>query len=596
MVRCIKRWLLFLGLALVSLFTFLGVFVPSTESARTPIDRLTRPGFFRPKFRWRDVPLRHPVEKYTSLPSGPLASIPKIQADFAEETHEARALRQQRLDAVKDAFVHSWEGYKSHAWLNDEVAPLTGNRKNGFGGWGATLVDSLDTLWIMGLEKEFATAVSALKKIDFTTSQLWTVNVFETTIRYLGGLLSAYDISGQKYNLLLEKAIELGDMLYVAFDTPNRMPVTRWDWQNGALGGEQVSDSRALVAEVGSMTLEFTRLSQLTGDNKYYDAISRVTNLLADWQNHTRSPGLWPIHVDTAKPDLHHDKIFTLGGMADSLYEYFPKQHLLLGGRSDQYQQMYNTALTAAKERLFFQPLNPNNEQILLSGTAKQTSAGSGRFIAEGQHLTCFAGGMVALAAKIFNEMHDLETARQLTHGCVWAYESMPTGIMPEIFRAVACGDGRYNDCTWNEKHWYEAIESQSSRPDPQRGSMERAQAIIKDRNLPPGMVAITDARYGLRPEAIESIFVLYRITGDENLREKAWNMFQSITNHTKTEIGYASISDVRETEPHLYDSMESFWTAETLKYFFLIFSEPDHVSLDEYVFNTEAHPLLRPK
>lgn len=292
MVRCVKRWLLFLGLAVVSLFTLFHVLVPSAATARSPIERLTRPGVFRPKFRWRDVPTRHPVDNFTALPTGPLASIPRIQADFAEESDDQKVLRQERLRAVKEAFLHSWEGYKSHAWLNDEVAPLSGQRKNELGGWGATLVDSLDTLWIMGLEKEFAIAVSALKKIDFTTTPLYKVNIFETTIRYLGGLLSAYDVSGQKYDLLLEKAIELGDMLYVAFDTPNRMPVTRWDWENAALGGDQSPDSHSLVAEVGSMTLEFTRLSQLTGDRKYYDAVARVTDLLADWQNHTRSPGL----------------------------------------------------------------------------------------------------------------------------------------------------------------------------------------------------------------------------------------------------------------------------------------------------------------
>ena len=72
--------------------------------------------------------------------------------------------------------------------------------------------------------------------------------------------------------------------------------------------------------------------------------------------------------------------------------------------------------------------------------------------------------------------------------------------------------------------------------------------------------------------------------------------MVQSITQHTRTDIGYASIWDVTEQQPSLRDSQESFWTAETLKYFYLIFSEPDVVSLDDWILNTEAHPLLRPK
>jgi mannosyl-oligosaccharide alpha-1,2-mannosidase len=91
-------------------------------------------------------------------------------------------------------------------------------------------------------------------------------------------------------------------------------------------------------------------------------------------------------------------------------------------------------------------------------------------------------------------------------------------------------------------------------------------------------------------------MFILYRITGDESLRESAWNMFQTIDNHTKTEYGNTALEDITTIPPMKGNSMESFWTAETLKYFYLIFSPPDVVSLDEFVFNTEAHPLKRPR
>lgn len=83
----------------------------------------------------------------------------------------------------------------------------------------------------MGLQKEFAFAVASIKHIDFSTASLETINVFETTIRYLGGLLAAHDLCGGKWPILLEKATELGEMLYVAFDTPNRLPLTRWLWK-----------------------------------------------------------------------------------------------------------------------------------------------------------------------------------------------------------------------------------------------------------------------------------------------------------------------------------------------------------------------------
>lgn len=228
------------------------------------------------------------MESFTAPPTGASVSIPKIQYEFGDEKLDHAVERKRRLRAVEDAFKHSWEGYKKNAWLQDEVSPLTGMSRNPFAGWAATLVDSLDTLWIMGLKKDFAAAVSALKKIDFTSTKQSELNVFETTIRYMGGLLSAYDLSGHRYGTLLEKATELGDMLYHAFDTPNRMPVTRWDWQNAALGVDQEAKKQSLVAEVGSLTLEFTRLSQLTGDPRYYDAVARVMKVFEDQQNHTK--------------------------------------------------------------------------------------------------------------------------------------------------------------------------------------------------------------------------------------------------------------------------------------------------------------------
>ena len=71
--------------------------------------------------------------------------------------------------------------------------------------------------------------------------------------------------------------------------------------------------------------------------------------------------------------------------------------------------------------------------------------------------------------------------------------------------------------------------------------------------------------------------------------------MFQSINEHTRTSFANAALKDVTKAKSDKVDSMESFWTAETLKYFYLIFSEPDLINLDSYVFNTEAHPLRRP-
>lgn len=86
------------------------------------------------------------------------------------------------------------------------------------------------------------------------------------------------------------------------------------------------------------------------------------------------------------------------------------------------------------------------------------------------------------------------------------------------------------------------------------------------------------------RPEAIESVFIMYRITGDKSLQDAAWRMFQRIEKITRTEHAHAAIEDVRDPDTPQLDYMESFWLAETLKYFYLIFSEPSLISLDEYV------------
>lgn len=181
---------------------------------------------------WVKSPEHFPVpeEQIFPLPKK-YKKLPQIQASFAKELESKRKVRLERQKVVKDAMIHTWKGYRQNAWLHDELLPVTKYFKDPFAGWGATLVDALDTLWIMGLEEEFLEAIEAVGKIDFTTTTLQKIPVFETVIRYLGGLIGAYDVSGGKHQVLLDKAIELGDMLYGVFDTPNRMPVLHWGWR-----------------------------------------------------------------------------------------------------------------------------------------------------------------------------------------------------------------------------------------------------------------------------------------------------------------------------------------------------------------------------
>jgi mannosyl-oligosaccharide alpha-1,2-mannosidase len=96
-----------------------------------------------------------------------------------------------------------------------------------------------------------------------------------------------------------------------------------------------------LLAEVSSLSMEFTRLSMLTGDAKWFDAVQRITDEMAAQQDSTALPGLWPMTADGAKKIFNAGDFFTLGAMADSVYEYLPKMAAMMGGRLPMYQTMY---------------------------------------------------------------------------------------------------------------------------------------------------------------------------------------------------------------------------------------------------------------
>ena len=232
MSRFLRRWVL---LSLIAFFSIVTVYnVHRLSPLRFSLSSLFGGAshLIAPKpINWKDYSQYYPVQSIIPLPTGEPKPIPRIQYEFGPEFVSNRRERLKRRNAIREAFQHSWKGYHRYAWMHDEVRPISGGYRDHFGGWGATLVDSLDCLLLMQLDKEFAMAVIALKKIDFTNAGIDILNIFETTIRFLGGLLSAYDISDAKYPTLLEKAVQLADMLYVAFDTPNRMPVTRWYWR-----------------------------------------------------------------------------------------------------------------------------------------------------------------------------------------------------------------------------------------------------------------------------------------------------------------------------------------------------------------------------
>ena len=388
-------------------------------------------------------------------------------------------------------------------------------------------------------------------------------------------------------------------MLHSAFDTSNGMPCSFCHLASKAEGEFFEPANDIAMADIGSLSLEFARLSQITGDPKYLEAITLVTDVFARTQNQSSIPGLWPEMVDatsisftndTSANFATHSSTYSLGALSDSSYEYLVKAHLLLGSTTSTYKEMWLQAARQIRRFLLFRAFVPsiNHTDILFPGTATR-SADSEEIQLEPrtQHLSCFAGGLFALASRIFNNPSDMSIGAALTEGCFWSYLHSPSGIMPETYTLLPCPDLDGTQCEWNEADW--------------------EYSTVPSTQLPLGYYSVGDPKYNLRPEAIESIFILYRLTGNPYYRDIGWTIFECIITHTRTAYGHAALSDVTqlynttryeggvEVEKMLapqLDDMESFWFAETLKYFYLLFSEVDLVNLDEFVLNTEAHPL----
>jgi mannosyl-oligosaccharide alpha-1,2-mannosidase len=173
---------------------------------------------------------------------------------------------------------------------------------------------------------------------------------------------------------------------------------------------------------------------------------------------------------------------------------------MLLGGATQQYRRLYEYAIIAIKRNIFYRPMTFNGEDIRLAGQVDsdgQTIVSELKTEPQAQHLGCFAGGMVAIAAKIFQNDEELSLARKLVEGCIWAYEVMPLGIMPEIMHTVPCESESH--CPWDEKRWHDIVNDAHEGP-------EDVETKIRQNRLRPGVVKVDDRRYILRLVALTKI------------------------------------------------------------------------------------------
>ncbi|XP_077088848.1 endoplasmic reticulum mannosyl-oligosaccharide 1,2-alpha-mannosidase isoform X1 [Siphateles boraxobius] len=443
------------------------------------------------------------------------------------------------VEAVREAFRHAWKGYKAFAWGHDELKPISKTHGEWFG-LGLTLIDALDTMWILGLKDEFAEARKWVET-ELSFSKNVDVNLFESTIRILGGLLSTYHLSGD--TLFLEKAKDIGSRLMPAFKTPSKIPYSDVNIGKGTAHPPRwTTDST--VAEVTSIQLEFRELSRLTQDPQYQNAVEEVTRQVHRLEG--KRDGLVPMFINTNSGKFTRRGAFTLGARADSYYEYLLKQWLQGGKKETELLEDYLQAVEGVKKNLLRQ-----------SSPSKLTFVGelsNGRLNPKMDHLVCFLPGTLALGAHNGLPADHMDLALQLMETCHQMYAQMETGLSPEI--------AHFN------------LQYQSGR----------------DIDVKPA-----DRHNLLRPETVESLFYMYRFTNDSKYRDWGWDILQNFNKHTRVPSGgYTSIGNVRDPlNPAPRDKMESFFLGETLKYLFLLFSDDTELlSLDKYVFNTEAHPL----
>jgi mannosyl-oligosaccharide alpha-1,2-mannosidase len=241
----------------------------------------------------------------------------------------------ERLAAVQAEFVHAYHGYRARAWMRDGLKPVSGGSYTQYCGWAATLIDALDTLYIMGMWEEFDEAVDAVlgMRLAWAPSLACSINPFEMTIRHLGGLLAAYDISGGRDERLKVKALQMGEMMWKAFGK-NGMQCRSIIWPR-LPGWSCEPNERLSLARLGSQSVELLKLSIVTGEEKFARQARFLAAEMDRVQESSNIPGLFPQFFDGTCADGLCDlnskqshQTFTLGSAADSAYEYLVKVSL----------------------------------------------------------------------------------------------------------------------------------------------------------------------------------------------------------------------------------------------------------------------------
>jgi len=498
----------------------------------------------------------------------PLGKAPKGPAvRFAKQAAVTdAALVETRREAVKTAMKRAWGAYKKYAWGEDTLLPLSKHGTSRWGSMAMTMLDSLSTLWVMGLRDEFAEAKDWIKE-HLAFDHVGSISVFETNIRALAGLLSAYDLSGEQ--VFLDKATELGDRLLKAFDTPTGFP------QNGLIlsTGAHSGGAGACLAEFGTLQIEFRSLSHATGNPVYEERAMHAFKYLYEHREEVAPDGVYKLDFNTNSGQWMGNSL-SVAARGDSFYEYLLKCWLQGNRREPWLREMFDESVDGIEELLLARSPAPG-ERLYIANNE------SGQKTQHMEHLACFYPGTLALGAASLDPQgdaklqaradHMMDVARELAETCFQFAAAQVTGLAPDSVHFDAQGAPVAND-----------------------------------------------PRYILRPEVAESMYYLHLLDGDPKWREHGAFMFEAIDTFCRTDEAYAQVrlitnsafapakgsnlrgaalvAEDKTAKTRLVqqeDEMESFFLAETLKYLYLIQeTEPGEVDLSKQVFNTEAHPL----
>ncbi|CCE61697.1 hypothetical protein TPHA_0B00250 [Tetrapisispora phaffii CBS 4417] len=455
---------------------------------------------------------------------------------------------------VKSLFYESLDNYLEIAYPFDELLPISCvAKKRNFddpgdiitndvlGNFTTTLIDALTTVAVFNDRDKFKELVNLVKETfpnGFAIDS--TIQVFETTIRILGSLISAHlyatDPSkkvflGDDYDgCLLDLAIDLGDRLLPAFLTNTGLPVPRINLLTGLNGLTMDLVQENNVAALGCPMFEFTMLSVLTNDAKYEImtryAFDKVWSLRSDLD-------LLPMSLNPQTLAVY-TQISGIGASIDSIYEYALKGAILFDDQ-DLYE-VWHDSYTA---------LNINSKQDWLYANVHQyTSMLATPWI---DSLSAFFPGLQVLNGDI-----EAATYQNLMSLKLWD----TYGGIPE---------------RWN------------FQPDCPLQGLNNSELV--DKVLPLEW-------YPLRPEFIESTYYLFRATNDPFYLNTGAHILKDLKTRFKQKCGLAGIQDIRTGEPQ--DRMESFVLSETLKYLFLLFDDKNeiHKTRDNIIFSTEAQPM----